>query len=261
MRSDWYPDTYFAYIRSPEWRRVVAQYFKSHPSRCAACNSEVDVQLHHKTYARLEAEHDSDLAPLCRRCHSMVHGIHQISAGHLDEVTDLWIESFRVQPNTSARQRATLRGTRRGQSIGRSKSPLAVDDMLHVGLFSYVERRGSSFVTWSTFQRRAKAVWMSATLEQAVSVCESIDRRAQESLVGPTPKPGTPPNRNFATRTPAPQSSGTDDVEWFVRRPSNRVPSIRVQLANTFSRNRNRSTESFGYAKNLPSTQNYKDDV
>src|SRR3954470_18177492 len=103
MHSDWYPDTYFAYIRSPEWRRVIARYFESHPARCAACLSRTEVQLHHKTYARLEVEDDSDLAPLCRRCHSMVHGIHQLSAGELDEVTDLWIASFRTQPNSGAR--------------------------------------------------------------------------------------------------------------------------------------------------------------
>jgi hypothetical protein len=60
---------------------------------------------------------------------------------------------------------------------------------------------------------------------------------------------------------PMPQASGLDDVDWFVRRPSHRRPSIRVQLAKAFSRNRYRSVESFGHAKNLPSTQNYKDDA
>ena len=33
MHSDWYPDTYFAYIRSPEWCRVVARYFENNSVR------------------------------------------------------------------------------------------------------------------------------------------------------------------------------------------------------------------------------------
>jgi hypothetical protein len=260
MQSVWYPDAYFAYIRSPEWRRVVAGYFTRHPRRCAACQSDIEVDLHHKTYARLEAEEDPDLAPLCRRCHSMVHGIHRLSNGDLSQVTELWIESFRTQPNAGARQRATLKGVTWGRTTGGPRGIPSVDDVVHVGTFSYVARRGSLFVTWSTFRRRAQAVCISATVERAVSICESIDRRAQEQMAGSGAKPGALPKADAPVH--ARQSSGLDDdIEWFMRRPSNRAPSIRVQLANTFSRNRNRSTESFGYAKNLPSTQNYGDDT
>jgi hypothetical protein len=260
MQSVWYPDAYFAYIRSPQWRRVVAGYFTRHPRQCAACTSDVEVDLHHKTYARLEAEEDTDLAPLCRRCHSMVHGIHRLSDGDLGQVTELWIESFRTQPNTGARQRATLKGVTQGRTTGGRTGLLSFDHVVYVGTFSYVSRRGSSFVTWSTFRRRAQAVWMGATVERAVSVCESIDRRAQEQMAGSGAKPRALPKAD--SRAHVPQSSGLDDdIEWFMRRPSNRAPSIRVQLANTFSRNRNRSTESFGYAKNLPPIQDYGDDT
>src|SRR5882762_3592295 len=206
MESDWYPDTYFAYIRSPEWRRVVARYFKSHPCRCAACGSEVDIHLHHKTYTRLEAQHDSDLAPLCRQCHSTVHGIQQLSAGDLDQVTELWIESFRTQPTAEARQRAILKRTAVGQRTARSRSVPERDNVVHVGMFSYVVRRGSSFVTWSTFWRRAKAVWMSSTLERAALVCESIDRRAQALLAESAPTPKAMSRPYASNGAPAPQS-------------------------------------------------------
>jgi len=135
-----------------------------------------------------------------------------------------------------------------------------LQDAVHVGLFSYVARRGLSFVTWSTFRRRARVVWMSTTLDRAILVCESIDRRAQEQLAESAPKPRSLPQQRMNSGT-SPQSSGYDDVDWYVRRPSNRVPSVRVQLAKTFTRNRYRSTESFGYAENLPSTQNYKEDA
>jgi hypothetical protein len=259
MGSDWYPDPYFAYIRSPEWRGVVTRYFHRHPCRCAACLGEFEVELHHKTYARLEAELDSDLAPLCRTCHSMVHGIQQISSADLAQVTELWIQSFRTQPNTGARRRATFNALGQRPSAGKRRSALDFDNAVHVGLFSYVSRRGTSFVTWSTFRRRPKVVWICASLERSLAICESIDRRAQALVAESAPKPKT--LARSPNRVPDPQSSGLDDVEWFVRRPANRVPSIRAQLAGTFSRNRNRSTESFGYAKNLPATQNYKDDV
>ena len=260
MQRVWYPDAYFAYIRSPEWRRVVAGYFTRHPRHCAACTSDVEIDLHHKTYARLEAEEDTDLAPLCRRCHLTVHGIHRLSDGDLSEVTELWIENFRTQPNTGGRQRATLKGVTWGRTAGRRRGVLSVDDVIYVGSFSCVARRGSLFVTWSTFRRRAQAVCISATVERAVSVCESIDRRAQEQTAGSGAIPTALPESADRGHVSQP-SRLDDDIEWFMHRPSNRAPSIRVQLANTFSRNRNRSTESFGYAKNLPSTQNYNEDA
>ena len=262
MRSDWYPDTYFPYMRSPDWRRLVADYYRRHPRRCAACRSSFDVDLHHKTYARLEAERDDDLAPLCSTCHSMVHSIHQISAGDLAQVTELWIQSFPNQPSTRGRLRATLRGvSTRPPALKQDRALIDLDGAVHVGLFSYVARRGDSFVTWSTFRRRAKVVWTSSSLERAISVSQSVDRRAQTELAGSVPAPRPPQKRPVTSRAPLPQSSGFDDVDWFVSRPTNRAPSVRVQLAKTFSRNRFRGTESFGYSKNLPSTQNYRDDA
>src|SRR5205814_7543991 len=92
----------------------------------------------------------------------------------------------------------------RGRSTRRSRSGL--ERIAHVGAFSYVQRRGDSFVTWSTFRRRAKAVWVSSTMDRAILVCESIDRRAQALLAGSTPQPRTIPKRNVSNGAPLPES-------------------------------------------------------
>jgi hypothetical protein len=155
MSSAGYPDNYFAYIRSPQWAAVVRRYFNKHPRRCAGCPSEIRIQLHHRTYIRLEAERDSDLVPLCDTCHSMVHGIHQMTRADLDEVTDLWIRASRQtrKGDLSTRRRDALVGAQRksgASSVGRTSA----ENVVHVGTYSYVAKEAASFVVWSTFDRK-----------------------------------------------------------------------------------------------------------
>jgi hypothetical protein len=64
---------YRRYLRSPEWELRRRQYFNRFPRRCAACGTYKRIHLHHSSYERLTREHDSDLWPLCWRCHRNVH--------------------------------------------------------------------------------------------------------------------------------------------------------------------------------------------
>jgi hypothetical protein len=64
---------YRRYLRSPEWEVRRHQYFNRFPRRCAACGTYKRIHLHHSSYERLTREHDSDLWPLCWRCHRNVH--------------------------------------------------------------------------------------------------------------------------------------------------------------------------------------------
>jgi 5-methylcytosine-specific restriction endonuclease McrA len=65
---------YLAYMGSNAWacrrRTVVA----NSGGICADCGSQVRLDVHHLTYARLGREHDSDLVAVCRRCHNARHG-------------------------------------------------------------------------------------------------------------------------------------------------------------------------------------------
>lgn len=66
---------YEEYIRSPEWHEKAAAIKKKFGGRCQACNSNVKVQVHHRTYERLGHELDTDLTVLCEHCHKLFHGI------------------------------------------------------------------------------------------------------------------------------------------------------------------------------------------
>ncbi len=64
---------YREYLRTPEWqsRRRIALVAASH--RCQVCNASDNLDVHHRTYERRGAEHESDLTVLCRSCHAVFH--------------------------------------------------------------------------------------------------------------------------------------------------------------------------------------------
>ena len=64
---------YRDYIRSKEWQQVKKRYRASNlPQDCHVCGTR-PVEMHHKTYKRLGSERLTDLLPLCRTCHQLVH--------------------------------------------------------------------------------------------------------------------------------------------------------------------------------------------
>jgi hypothetical protein len=81
---------YREYIASEEWRARRGEFLKaySHCNRCsiprwlAVVAYDQDLSVHHKSYARIGAELDDDLEPLCRRCHEIetfgVSSLHQL---------------------------------------------------------------------------------------------------------------------------------------------------------------------------------------
>lgn len=66
-------ENYLAYINSPEWRvrrdKLVARF----DNRCQICYSTGPLNVHHRTYARLKREWDTDLTVLCMNCHDLYH--------------------------------------------------------------------------------------------------------------------------------------------------------------------------------------------
>lgn len=64
---------YETYIRSDAWRtRALAAKVRA-DGRCQVCYSSQNIQAHHRTYARLGHELDSDIIVLCDDCHGLFH--------------------------------------------------------------------------------------------------------------------------------------------------------------------------------------------
>lgn len=64
---------YQKYIQSPEWQFVRARILKRANGKCEKCKQVPPQHVHHKTYARLGKERDSDLIALCIACHLAEH--------------------------------------------------------------------------------------------------------------------------------------------------------------------------------------------
>lgn len=66
--------TYKSYLASDLWadRRWCALERVKHA--CQRCFRERATEVHHLTYARVFNERTSDLMPVCRSCHRVLHG-------------------------------------------------------------------------------------------------------------------------------------------------------------------------------------------
>jgi 5-methylcytosine-specific restriction endonuclease McrA len=72
----YYRDYAKRYMRSKRWKETRNRILLTTGGCCARCGVNRDrykVDVHHLTYARLGAELDADLMPLCYRCHGTVH--------------------------------------------------------------------------------------------------------------------------------------------------------------------------------------------
>lgn len=68
-------EAYAAYLKSSTWKERRTRYFKAHERKCRRCYRKKNIHLHHGTYENLGNELDSDLIPLCARCHNYIHKI------------------------------------------------------------------------------------------------------------------------------------------------------------------------------------------
>lgn len=70
-------DRYADYRTTDYWKAVVQQVKERAGYRCQVCNSQHDLEAHHRTYDHRgrEMDHLGDLICLCRRCHGIFHGV------------------------------------------------------------------------------------------------------------------------------------------------------------------------------------------
>jgi hypothetical protein len=63
---------YYEYIKSHAWKAKAAAAKKAAGHRCQVCNrGNVQLDAHHRTYARLGNERPEDITVLCRDCHEL----------------------------------------------------------------------------------------------------------------------------------------------------------------------------------------------
>jgi hypothetical protein len=67
-------ERYAEYLRSPHWIKVRDAALKRAGHRCQTCNSDQNLDVHHRTYENLGHEFPMDLTVLCRSCHERIHG-------------------------------------------------------------------------------------------------------------------------------------------------------------------------------------------
>jgi len=68
-----YKDKYYKYLNSTEWANIKLDVMQHRGKACELCGSNLNLQLHHKTYENAFEEEPEDLILLCRNCHKEQH--------------------------------------------------------------------------------------------------------------------------------------------------------------------------------------------
>ena len=66
---------YKKYLKSDYWKDIKEQVHKRDEYKCRLCNSNKNLQVHHKTYEFLGNENLEELITLCKKCHFNIHKI------------------------------------------------------------------------------------------------------------------------------------------------------------------------------------------
>lgn len=83
---------YEKYIGSAEWAERKSLYYETHHRECRSCGADKkELHLHHRTYARIYQENDSDLMPLCVDCHAALHLFQKTFKMPVEDATAIWI--------------------------------------------------------------------------------------------------------------------------------------------------------------------------
>lgn len=83
-KAEFWRRNYEFYRSTDDWKEIRNQTFVRFGHRCALCNSEDNLEPHHRTYERLGEEWPRDLTCLCRACHE---GFHKMIGGAVRTVT------------------------------------------------------------------------------------------------------------------------------------------------------------------------------
>ena len=101
---------YVSYIQSDCWLARRHAYYATHARECVGCKSTDGVELHHLSYERVYAELDTDLMPLCQRCHSQVHQVQRMTGRPLPIVTLAVVSELRTPTRPVTPKKVFLAG-------------------------------------------------------------------------------------------------------------------------------------------------------
>ncbi len=90
--------SYQDYLNSNYWKDLKEKYRRSNfPKCCLACQKKEFI-LHHRSYARIGREYLTDLIPLCRDCHEIIHFYLSVTMNKTVNATPKIIRTiFRIQ--------------------------------------------------------------------------------------------------------------------------------------------------------------------
>lgn len=139
---------YEEYLKTPEWRKRRNAFLGRKGWHCERCGRKVDLQVHHRSYARLGSERDEDLEALCRDCHEGHHysysqqtniGVYiklvedtiaterYETLGDLTEAVNIRCAKLKIPYNNHQIQTAmSLIGPKRIPLLGRQVAPVAL---------------------------------------------------------------------------------------------------------------------------------------
>lgn len=91
-------EQYWEYINSEQWADKTELIRERNGGVCELCQMRLGWYVHHRTYARLGEELESDLILLCYWCHQTVHQLctdHYIPEGRIKFLKELQEEIFK----------------------------------------------------------------------------------------------------------------------------------------------------------------------
>lgn len=125
---------YQEYLDSLDWKRRRAGALMRANNACQICNSKEDLQVHHRTYARLGHEDELDLTVLCDKCHRLFHENGRMPTlpepkieRTPEERLALMVESARIHREAVARNEAAKVELVARLSTGESRDAILAD--------------------------------------------------------------------------------------------------------------------------------------
>jgi hypothetical protein len=69
---------YKEYLKTQHWKDVREKALNRAGRKCQICNSDFQLNVHHRTYENRGAEKPNDVIALCRSCHEKFHNISRV---------------------------------------------------------------------------------------------------------------------------------------------------------------------------------------
>lgn len=138
MRHEFSREDYLAYLKSEIWKSLSSRCKERDGFRCRVCNSNRNLEAHHRTYERIFCEELGDLTTLCEQCHDIF-----TEAGALKQLRLKSESSGEVEPLDSDAKELAKAKVRRAAHVKRvfdENGPEKAKKILNKWLREEIER-------------------------------------------------------------------------------------------------------------------------